>query len=63
MVFEKRRIGMTMKDKQRDDRLDQLDIEVKFLHTILNERLLELEAATKEFVTEKLAELERKIDG
>jgi len=58
-----RRIGMTIKDKQRDDRIDQLDIEVKFLHTILNERLLELEAATKEFVTEKLAELERKIDG
>ena len=61
---------MTMKDKQRDDRLDQLDIEVKFLHEILNERLLELEAATKEFVTEKLADLcyrtttlEKKIDG
>jgi len=54
---------MTMKDKQRDDRLDQLDIEVKFLHTILNERLLELEAATKKFVDERLAELERKIDG
>jgi len=58
-----RRIGMTMKDKQRDDRLDQLDIEVKFLHEILNERLLELEAATKKFVDERLAELERKIDG
>jgi len=58
-----RRIGMTMKDKQRDDRLDQLDIEVKFLHEILNERLLELEAATKKFVDERLAELEKKIDG
>ena len=54
---------MTMKDKQRDDRLDQLDIEVKFLHEILNERLLELEAATKKFVDERLAELEKKIDG
>jgi len=63
MVFERRRIGMTMKDKQRDDRLDQLDIEVKFLHEILNERLLELEAATKKFVDERLAELEKKIDG
>jgi hypothetical protein len=54
---------MTMKDKQRDDRLDQLDIEVKFLHVIL----LELEAATKKFnerlVDERLAELEKKIDG
>jgi len=58
-----RRIGMTMKDKQRDDRLDQLDIEVKFLHEILNERLLELEAATKKFVDERLAVLEKKIDG
>ena len=54
---------MTMKDKQRDDRLDQLDIEVKFLHEILNERLLELEAATKKFVDERLAELEKKIDA
>ena len=54
---------MTMKDKQRDDRLDQLDLEITLLYTIVRERLLELEAATKEFVTEKLAELERKIDG
>jgi len=54
---------MTMKDKQRDDRLDQLDLEITLLYTIVRERLLELEAATKKFVDERLAVLEKKIDG
>jgi hypothetical protein len=58
-----RRIGMTIKDKQRDDRLDQLDLEITLLYTIVRERLLELEAATKKFVDERLAVLEKKIDG
>jgi hypothetical protein len=52
-----------MKDKQQDSRLDRLEQEITTLYEILNERLLELEMATKEFVTERLAELEKKIDG
>lgn len=53
---------MTMKDKQQDSRLDRLEQEITTLYEILNERLLELEMATKEFVTERLTELEKKID-